>query len=328
MSETKLADMIVPSEFNQYVQQLTTQKSRLFQSGLITDLTSVIDSQIEGLTVNMPFFNDLDSSDATGSETVLDDTSDLTVAGVGTGQDIAVKLLRGKAFGSTDLAADLAGADPIDSIANRFANYWSIRYQSALLKTLAGAMGAASMASNVNDISALTGGAENFDADSFVDSVFLLGDEAGGLNSVAVHSLTLKSMVKADLIDYAPDSEGKLTIPTYMGKTVIVDDSMPTSGSGANRIFTTYIFGQGAIGYGEKSPKVPVEVERQALKGMGQEYVVQRRQWVMHPRGVKWVGSAAGPTPSNAELATTTNWVRVYDPKLIRIVAFKHKLAA
>jgi hypothetical protein len=73
---------------------------------------------------------------------------------------------------------------------------------------------------------------------------------------------------------------------------------------------------------------VPVEVERQALKGMGQEYIVQPRQWVMHPRGVKWVGSAAGPTPSNAELATATNWVRVYEAKQIRIVAFKHKLAA
>jgi hypothetical protein len=93
----------------------------------------------------------------------------------------------------------------------------------------------------------------------------LLGDEQGGLTGVAVHSLTLKAMVKADLIDYVPDSQGKLTIPTYLGKSVIVDDGMPVSGAGATRVFTTYIFGPGAIGYGERSPKVPVEVERQAL---------------------------------------------------------------
>jgi hypothetical protein len=74
---------------------------------------------------------------------------------------------------------------------------------------------------------------------------------------------------------------------------------------------------------------VPVEVERQALKGMGQEYIVNRRQWVMHPRGVKWLGGTqAGVTPSNTELATATNWQRVYDPKIVRIVAFKHMLAA
>ncbi|MGC0389308.1 major capsid protein [Bradyrhizobium sp. USDA 241] len=326
MTETRLADMIVPTKFNKYVQVLSTQKSELFQSGIITDLTSVIDAEIEGKTVNMPFFNDLDASDA---EQVLDDTTDLTVSKMTSGQDVAVKLLRGKAFGSTDLAADLSGADPIDAIANRFADWWNKRMQTALLATLAGAMGSADMAANVNDISGLTGGAENFDADSFIDSAFLLGDEQGGLSAVAVHSLTLKAMVKADLIDFVPDSQGKLTIPTYLGKTVIVDDSMPVSGAGANRVFTTYIFGPGAVGFGEKSPKVPVEVERQALKGMGQEYIVNRRQWVMHPRGIKWLGTnQAGVTPANSELADVANWKRVYDPKIVRIVAFKHKLAA
>ena len=326
MTETRLADMIVPTKFNKYVQVLSTQKSELFQSGIITDLTSVIDAEIEGKTVNMPFFNDLDASDA---EQVLDDSTDLTVSKMTTGQDVAVKLLRGKAFGSTDLAADLSGADPIDAIANRFADWWNKRMQTALLATLAGAMGSTDMAANVNDISALTGGAEFFDADSFIDSAFLLGDEQGGLSAVAVHSLTLKAMVKADLIDFVPDSQGKLTIPTYLGKTVIVDDSMPVSGAGANRVFTTYIFGPGAVGFGEKSPKVPVEVERQALKGMGQEYIVNRRQWVMHPRGIKWLGTnQAGVTPANSELADVANWKRVYDPKIVRIVAFKHKLAA
>ena len=326
MTETRLADMIVPTKFNKYVQVLSTQKSELFTSGIITDLSSVIDSEIEGKTVNMPFFNDLDTTDA---EQVLDDSTDLTVGKMTTGQDVAVKLLRGKAFGTSDLAADLSGADPIDAIANRFADWWNKRMQTALLSTLAGAMGSAAMSANVNDISALTGGAQYFDADSFIDSAFLLGDEQGGLTGVAVHSLTLKAMVKADLIDFVPDSQGKLTVPTYLGKTVIVDDGMPVSGAGATRIFTTYIFGPGAIGYGERSPKVPVEVERQALKGMGQEYIVNRRQWVMHPRGIKWLGGTqAGVTPSNTELATATNWQRVYDPKIVRIVAFKHMLAS
>lgn len=325
MTVTPLSAMIIPSEFNAYVAVDTTEKSALFQSGIITDLTSVIDAQIEGKTVNMPFFNDLDTTDA---EVVLDDTADLTVGKMTTGQDVAVKLLRGKAFGTTDLAADLSGADPIDAIANRFADWWNVRMQTALLSTLAGAMGSAGMAANVNDISGGSAGAQYFDADAFIDSAFLLGDEQAGLTGVAVHSLTLKAMIKADLIDFVPDSQGKLTIPTYLGKSVLVDDSMPVSGSGATRIFTTYLFGQGAIGFGERSPKVPVEVERQALKGMGQEYIVNRRQWVMHPRGVKWLGGTqAGVTPTNAELATTTNWSRVYDQKIIRIVAFKHMIA-
>jgi hypothetical protein len=321
MAEAKLADMIVPTEFNSYVELETTKKSRLFQSGIIQDLTSEIDAQLAGTTVNMPFFNDLDTDDA---EVVLTDTTDLTVSGITTGQDVAVKLLRGKAFGGTDIAGDLSGADPVSAIGNRFAQWWSRRMQAALLSTMKGAFAAASMSENVLDISGLTGGAENFDADSFIDAAFLLGDEAGGLTAVGVHSATLKAMIKADLIDFVKDSTGVLDVPTYLGKEVIVDDSMPVT----TGVYTTYLFGPGAIGYGTKSPKVPVEVERQALKGMGQEYIVNRKQWVMHPRGVKWKGTAAGPTPTNTELAVGTNWERVYESKLIRMVAFKHKLAA
>lgn len=325
MAETKLADMIVPEEFNQYVTELTTKKSRLFQSGIITDLTSVIDDQLAGTTVNMPFFADLDS---TLEEQVLDDTKDLVVDGVHVDQDVAVKLLRGKAFGATDLAADLSGADPLDLIQNRFADWWVKRDQTALLSILNGAMFSAGMESNVFDISGLDGDAARFDADSFIDAIYKLGDEAGSLSAMAVTSQTMKAMVKADLIDYVPDSQGKLTIPTYMGKQVIEDDGMPSTGTGADRVFTSYIFGTGAVGYGSKSPKVPVAVGRDELKGMGQEYVVNRRQWALHIRGIRWIGQAAGPTPTNAELANPANWRRVYDPKHIRVVAFRHKLQA
>jgi hypothetical protein len=61
-----------------------------------------------------------------------------------TGQDVAVKLLRGKAFGSTDLAATCPAPTRSTLIANRFADWWNKRMQTALLSTLAGAMGSAS----------------------------------------------------------------------------------------------------------------------------------------------------------------------------------------
>lgn len=35
----------------------------------------------------------------------------------------------------------------------------------------------------------------------------------------------------------------------------------------------------------------------------------------------------AATTPSNTELADGLNWTRVYEPKNIRIVQFKHKIA-
>jgi hypothetical protein len=327
MATTKLSDMLPePSEWNSYIEVATTQKSELFASGIIADMSAELGNQLEGATVVMPFFKDLDSSDVHG-EVQLDDTQDLTIDGISVDKDIAVKTLRGKVFGATDLSGDLASADPLTSIQNRFAAWWVRRYQIALLAVLKGSMESAGMASNRLDISALADGAAKFSTESFIDASFLLGDLSGGLTALAVHSATLKTMVKLDLIDTIQDSTTGLSIPTYMGKRVIVDDSMPVTGAGADRVFTSYLFGPGAIGYASSSPKVPVETARDSLKLMGQEWIVNRKQWTMHPRGIRWVGSAVNASgPTNTELATAANWERVYDPKLIRLVAFKHKL--
>jgi hypothetical protein len=320
MTETRLSDVIVPEHFNQYSMQLTTELSRFRRSGIVVDFSAELGQHMGGTTVNMPYFNDL-----TGADEVVDDTQDLGLDKITTSQDVAAKLYRAKAFGATDLAGDLAGADPVKAIATRFAEYWVQREQAILLAVCQGAMGATSMAANVLDISSLTGGAQNFDPFSFIDAQAKLGDHQDLLSGVACHSHTYTAMKKADLIEEIRPSDGGDPIPTYMGKVLIVDDGMPLSGG----TYTTFIFGQGAIGYVAASPKVPVEVGREPLKGGGQDYIVQRRQLTMHPRGVRWSPGAGVPalaTPSNPELATTTNWTRCYDAKNIRIVMFKHKL--
>jgi hypothetical protein len=42
---------------------------------------------------------------------------------------------------------------------------------------------------------------------------------------------------------------------------------------------------------------------------------------------VKWNEAViAKESPTNEEIATAANWTRVYDPKKIRLVQYKHKL--
>jgi hypothetical protein len=320
MTETRLADVIVPEHFNQYSMQLTTELSRFRRSGLVVDFSAELGSQMGGTTVNMPYFNDLE-----GDDDVVDDTQDLELNKITTGQDVAVKLYRAKAFGATDLSGDLAGADPVKAIATRFAEWWIRKEQEVLISVCQGALGSALMTDNVLDISNLEGAAANFDPYSFIDAQARLGDHQDLLSGIACHSKTYTAMKKADLIEEIRPSDGGDPIPTYMGKVLIVDDKMPYS----EGVYTTFIFGQGAIGYVSASPKVPVEVGREPLKGGGQDYIVQRRFFVMHPRGVRWSpqpGVPARATPTNAELANTANWQRCYDPKNIRIVMFKHKV--
>src|SRR5690606_21370657 len=112
----------------------------------------------------------------------------------------------------------------------------------------------------------------------------------------AVHSLVYKQMVDADDVDMVPDSQGKLTIPTFLGQRIIVDDSMPATSGGdpATITMTAVLFGAGAFGYGEGEPEVPVEVERQARAGNGGgvETLWERKTWLLHPFGYQFTGSS------------------------------------
>lgn len=322
MAETKLADVIVPEVFNQYVINESVSKSAFFQSGIAAALPEVgANFPTGGKTVNMPFWNDL-----SGDSVVIDDTTNLTISNITSGQDEAVVVHRGKVFGATDLSAELAGDDPMRVIGDRFAAYWQREMQTALINTLAGAMGTTvsgySMAANTLNISAISGAAGVFDADSFLDACQKLGDAQDALAGCAVHSATYNLMLKADLIDFIKPSDAADAVPTYIGKRVIVDDNMPVSGAA----YTTYIFGPGAIGYAEGNVKNGAEVGREPLQSGGTDYIVNRRRFVMHPRGIRWAGNVS-PSPTNAQLATTTNWNRVYDQKKIRIVRFIHKVA-
>lgn len=318
MAYTKLSDMLVPDVWAQYVIERTSELSDVWQSGILSDVNSQVDFPDAGSTINLPFFQDL-----SGADEVLDDTSNLTVNSVSTSKDVAVILRRAKVFGSSDLAGDLAGSDPMRVIGDRFANYWARRMQKTLIETLNGAVGQVS--ANVSDISSLSGAASNFDGEAFLDATGKLGDHQDMLTAIAVHSATYTSMKKQDLIDFIPDSEGKPTIPTYMGHRVIVDDGLPVT-SGA---YTTYIFAEGAIAYAEGMPKVPAETDREALTNGGSEYLVNRRYFILHPRGIKWdpgSGVPSAQSPSNTELGGS-NWTRVYEAQNIRIVKFVHTVA-
>ena len=320
MAETRLSNMIIPQLFNDYVVERTAQLSRLRQSGIIADMSELLGDKLGGTTVNMPYFKDL-----TGTDDVVDDTQNLSINNITTGQDVAAKLYRAKVFGATDLSGDLAGADPMAAIATLFAEWWVRQEQTTLLKTLEGAFAAASMTGNVLDITGLSGAAQNFDADSFLDAIAKLGDHQDTLAGILVHSDTYRVMKGLDLIDYIKPSEGGAPIPTWMGHYVLVDDTAPKDASSPVN-YTTYIFGNGSVGFAQAPTKTPVEVGREPLQGGGTDYIVNRKHFVMHPRGIKWKGTSTGPTPTNAELATGTNWERVWENKNIKCIKFVHNL--
>jgi hypothetical protein len=127
-------------------------------------------------------------------------------------------------------------------------------------------------------------------------------------------------MVDNDDIEFIRDSQGNLVMQTYMGMRVVVDDGLaPVAGTTSGFKYLSVIFGAGAIGYGEGSPEVPVEIERTALAGNGGgvEVLVERNTWLTHPFGYSIQGTPAAQSFTLAEMAAANRFTRVIDRKQI-----------
>lgn len=319
---TTLQDIINPTAlFENYVVNRTSELSAIFQSGIITRDSEFDQLASEAAQVhNMPFFTDLNGD----SEDIVEGTS-LTEAKIGSKMDTSTTIRRAKMWGATDLSAQLAGTDPMSAIGDLVAGFWARDHQKELLNILDGVFAATSMADHVLDISGKTGKAAAFSGEAFIDAMQLMGDARNSLTAVVMHSATKSYLDKLNLIQTIRQSDAT-SFDTYMGRRVIVDDSCPAAAGN----YTTYLFGEGAIAYGVGSPVglVPVEVDRDKRKGSGVNYLISRKAFIMHPRGVAWKNKtrAHAESVSRAELKDAGNWERVYEPKQIRIVKFVHKL--
>ena len=333
MAGTTLQDVIVPELFNPYVINRTMELSALVQSGIITN-----NSEFDALasqaapTVNMPFFEDL-----TGESEQIIEGEDLEDNKITSNKDVAAIIRRAKMWSATDLSAALAGSDPMAAIGTLVAQFWSRDLQKELVALLDGIFGTipageegtppaeTRLASNLLDISGKSGNAANWNGGAVIDAEQVQGDAKAQLTGICMHSATQAYLKKQNLLETVQPSND-VAFNTYQGKRVIVDDGCPVK----NGVYTTYLFGNGAIALGNGNPVgfVPTETDRAKRKGSGVDYLINRKTMILHPRGVAWQNAVVAKTegPSRKEVADPKNWKPVYESKQIRIVAFKHKL--
>lgn len=331
MAITKIADVIVPELFNPYVINRTMELSALVQSGIIVNSPEFDRLASEAArTHNMPFFEDLTGD----SENVVEDVK-VTPAKIGSNKDVSTTIFRQKAWASTNLAAALAGADPMKAIGDLVAGFWSRDMQKELIALLAGIFGTYTpeggkattpMADHILDLTAQSSAAAKIiSASAFIDACQLMGDAQGLLTDVAMHSATKAYLKKKNLIETERDSTD-VEFDTYQGRRVTVDDGCPVD----DGTYTTYLFSQGAIALGNGSPVgyVLTEMDRDKQTGGGIDYLINRKAYILHMRGVAYTGNVreAIESPSREELKMAENWNPVYEPKQLRVVAMKHKL--
>ncbi len=316
---TQLADLIVPELFDPFVLNSILSVSPLVKSGIMSNLP-VFDKLASQPTdvVKIPFFQEL-----TGDSEQIAEGVSLTADNLTPGIDRAPIIRRAKMWSSTDLTSAMSGADPMAAIGELVARFWVKDMQKELINILGGAFASASMASNVLDIS--TTNESSWSGAAFIDAQQLLGDAQESLSAVLMHSKTKAFLKKCNLLDEIRPSDNP-GFDSYQGVRVIVDDDCPVSSG----VYTTYLFGEGAVALGNGNPVgfVPTEVDRDRKKGSGVDFLISRKNFILHPRGIKFLNTEVSKEegPSREELAMPQNWSRVYEPKQIRIVKFVHKL--
>lgn len=311
MAETVRLDVVIPEIWNPYIEEQTTLKNAFISSGVIQPMAE-LNATEGGDFVNIPNW----VANLSGDAEVLADDSSLTPGNITAASQRAAVLHRGRAFGARDLAGLAAGSDPLAAIGNKVGAYIANEQQKDLLACLTGAFDTA-----LTDLT--VGTSEAYPTAAMVSGARAkLGDQGEKLSVLALHSSAYYQLVTLKAIDYVSAAElgatapvggsrvpsfGDVRVPTYMNMRVLVSDDL-----GANDVF---FFTPGCVASGEQAG-LRSEQDRDILAKA--TYISFDWHQVIHPIGVKYVGT--GVNPNRTALETGANWEQVFDDKNIGIV--------
>lgn len=233
---------------------------------------------------------------------------------------------RADSWVENDFSYDVTGGtDFLEQVASQLGEYWDTVDQNTLLSTLKGIF---SM-TGAKNLEFVNGHTYDISMNSGVDGMFgantlnsamqnALGDNKAKFTLAIMHSAVATNLENLKLLEYmkytdAQNIERSLAIGTLNGRTVLIDDSMPTENvaktddTEAYTKYTTYVLGDGAFEYTDCGVKVPYETNRDPKTNGGQDTLYGRQRKIFSPYGISWTdGSVISPT--DAQLETGSFW--------------------
>lgn len=256
-----------------------------------------------------------------GDAVNYDGQTDITATSTKTFEQGVVVVGRAKAWVEKDFSYDITGGqDFMDNVAKQVADYWQDIDQDTLLAILRGVFAMTS-----------TKGAEfvkkhTYEVDGPMEATTLnsataqaCGDRKKKFAMIFMHSAVATNLENLNLLTALKytDKEGvtrDLTLYTWNGKLVIVDDGMPTEqAEDGSTVYTSYVLGEGTINYEDIGAKVPYEMARDPKTNGGQDTLYTRQRKVFAPFGLSYEkAKQASLSPTDDELADGTNWDLVH----------------
>lgn len=151
------------------------------------------------------------------------------------------------------------------------------------------------------------------------------GDNKNIFKLVIMHSEVATNLENMKLLKYMTytDADGikrELALATWNGRTVLVDDNMPTedvaktSDTEAYTAYTTYVLGEGAIILDDIGDAVPYEMSRDPKTNGGQDTLYVRDRYICGVDGISFEKPATiTASASNTDLETGANWNIIND---------------
>lgn len=239
---------------------------------------------------------------------------------------------RANIWGEYDFASEVTGENFMAE-AQEVKEYWDGERQKTVLSILKGIF---SMTGGVNEqfVNNHTYEVEgNLEADSLNRaSQKALGDKKQALEMMFTHSAVSTNLEGLNLINFlkytdADGIERDLTIGTFNGKLVVVDDDMPAEeGEEGATLYTSYVFKKGFFEFEDLGVVKAVELVRDAKAKGGKNELISRIREMIVPYLISYKDTTK-ISPMNEDFEKGANWELVNDgngkyvePKLIPVV--------
>lgn len=315
-----------PEAFGSYINddQLIpkVKKNELLRSGALVQsatIKNLLGSQTGSFYGTIPMFGRI------GGESVnYDGKTDISSTGMDSYSRSVIAVGRAKAWTEKDFSVDItSGVDFMSEVARQVAGFWDDQNCNILYSVLKGIFSMTAtkhkdfVTAHTFDISAET---TNVVGATTLNTAIqkASGDRKDKFTMVLMHSAVATNLENLNLLEYLKytDANGvirNLSLGTWNGRTVLVDDTLPTEevteGESTYTAYTTYVLGQGAIEYADLGVETPYEMDRDPKTNGGETTLYTRERICFAPYGFNFTKkSVASLSPTNAELENGANW--------------------
>lgn len=301
-------------------------------SGIVQQDSSIMDLIGEkGNVATIPIYKPLDAFEDNMEALNNDGMTNNTPVEISGDKQTCMLIQRMKAFQAKDFTKELTGADPMTLIRNKIAGYYNQVWERELMNIAQAVMSVTELKDHVLDL-----GTKSIEAGTIYDAEqAALGDMAGGLGLMVMHSMIFKEYKKMEMVDYdkyVVDGviQKEITLPTIAGKHVLVTDRFTSTGVGSEAVYSTYLFGEGAFLSCDKKNyenQYTTNYDPETSAGIDKFYTKQGK--VLHPNGLSLaVDKIVKESPTFTELGTSSNYALKFNPKNVKMGLIKSKVGA